>query len=445
MFDNLSDKLDKAFHILKGHGKITEVNVADTLKEVRRALLDADVNFKIAKDFTNKVKDKALGQDVLTTLQPGQLMIKIVKDELTQLMGGEAAGINLSGNPSVILMSGLQGSGKTTFSGKLANFLQTKKNKKPLLVACDVYRPAAINQLHVVGEQLGVEVYSEEGNNNPVQIAENAIKHAKANGFNVVIVDTAGRLAVDEEMMTEIANIHKAITPHETLFVVDSMTGQDAVNTAKAFNDRLNFDGVILTKLDGDTRGGAAISIKSVVNKPIKFIGTGEKMDAIDVFYPERMADRILGMGDVISLVERAQAQYDEEEARKIQKKIAKNEFGFDDFLTQIQQVKKMGSMKDLVGMLPGVGKALKDVEIEDDAFKHIEAIIHSMTPKERATPSVLDAKRKQRIAKGSGTDIQQVNQLLKQFDQMSKMMKMMQGAKGKNLMRMMGQMKGMQ
>ncbi|WP_413512101.1 signal recognition particle protein [Myroides odoratus] len=445
MFDNLSDKLDKAFHILKGHGKITEVNVADTLKEVRRALLDADVNFKIAKDFTSKVKDKALGQDVLTTLQPGQLMIKIVKDELTELMGGEAAGINLSGNPSVILMSGLQGSGKTTFSGKLANFLKTKKNKKPLLVACDVYRPAAINQLHVVGEQLGIDVYSEEGNNNPVQIAENAVKHAKANGFNVVIVDTAGRLAVDEEMMAEIANIHKAITPHETLFVVDSMTGQDAVNTAKAFNDRLNFDGVILTKLDGDTRGGAAISIKSVVNKPIKFIGTGEKMDAIDIFYPERMADRILGMGDVISLVERAQAQYDEEEARKIQKKIAKNEFGFDDFLSQIQQVKKMGSMKDLVGMLPGVGKALKDVEIEDDAFKHIEAIIHSMTPKERATPSILDAKRKLRIAKGAGTDIQQVNQLLKQFDQMSKMMKMMQGAKGKNLMRMMGQMKGMQ
>lgn len=445
MFDNLSDKLDKAFHILKGHGKITEVNVADTLKEVRRALLDADVNFKIAKDFTNVVKEKALGQEVLTTLQPGQLMIKIVKDELTQLMGGEAAGINLSGNPSVILMSGLQGSGKTTFSGKLANFLKTKKNKKPLLVACDVYRPAAINQLHVVGDQLGIEVYSEEGNNNPVQIAENAIKHAKANGFNVVIVDTAGRLAVDEEMMTEIANIHKAITPHETLFVVDSMTGQDAVNTAKAFNDRLNFDGVILTKLDGDTRGGAAISIKSVVNKPIKFIGTGEKMDAIDVFYPDRMADRILGMGDVISLVERAQAQYDEEEARKIQKKIAKNEFGFDDFLTQIQQVKNMGSMKDLMGMIPGVGKAMKDVEIEDDAFKHIEAIIYSMTPAERSKPSIIDAKRKTRIAKGSGTDIQQVNQLLKQFDQMSKMMKMMQGAKGKNLMRMMSQMKGMQ
>ncbi|MGL4583924.1 MAG: signal recognition particle protein [Flavobacterium sp.] len=445
MFDNLSDKLDKAFHILKGHGKITEVNVADTLKEVRRALLDADVNFKIAKDFTNIVKEKALGQEVLTTLQPGQLMIKIVKDELTQLMGGEAAGINLSGNPSVILMSGLQGSGKTTFSGKLANFLKTKKNKKPLLVACDVYRPAAINQLHVVGDQLGIEVYSEEGNNNPVLIAENAVKHAKANGFNVVIVDTAGRLAVDEEMMTEIANIHKAIAPHETLFVVDSMTGQDAVNTAKAFNDRLNFDGVILTKLDGDTRGGAAISIKSVVNKPIKFIGTGEKMDAIDVFYPDRMADRILGMGDVISLVERAQAQYDEEEARKIQKKIAKNEFGFDDFLTQIQQVKNMGSMKDLMGMIPGVGKAMKDVEIEDDAFKHIEAIIHSMTPAERSKPAIIDVKRKTRIAKGSGTDIQQVNQLLKQFDQMSKMMKMMQGAKGKNLMRMMGQMKGMQ
>lgn len=445
MFDNLSEKLDKAFHILKGHGKITEVNVAETLKEVRRALLDADVNFKIAKDFTNRVKEKAIGQDVLTTLQPGQLMVKIVKDELIELMGGDAAGINLSGNPSVILMSGLQGSGKTTFSGKLANFLKTKKNKKPLLVACDVYRPAAINQLHVVGEQIGVEVYAEEGNQNPVEIAQNAIKHAKSNGFNVVIVDTAGRLAVDEEMMTEIANIHKAIQPHETLFVVDSMTGQDAVNTAKAFNDRLNFDGVILTKLDGDTRGGAAISIKSVVNKPIKFIGTGEKMDAIDVFYPNRMADRILGMGDVISLVERAQEQYDEEEARKIQKKIAKNEFGFDDFLSQIQQVKKMGSMKDLVGMIPGAGKMLKEVDIEDDAFKHIEAIIHSMTPTERAKPAIIDVKRKQRIAKGSGTDVQQVNQLLKQFDQMSKMMKMMQGSKGKNLMRMMGNLKGMQ
>lgn len=444
MFDNLSDKLDKAFHILKGHGKITEVNVAETLKEVRRALLDADVNFKIAKDFTNRVKEKAIGQDVLTTLQPGQLMVKIVKDELIELMGGDAVGVNLSGTPSVILMSGLQGSGKTTFSGKLANFLKTKKNKKPLLVACDIYRPAAINQLHVVGDQIGVEVYSEPENKNAVAIATNAIDYAKKNGFSVVIVDTAGRLAIDEEMMNEIANVHAAIQPHETLFVVDSMTGQDAVNTAKAFNDRLNFDGVVLTKLDGDTRGGAAISIKSIVNKPIKFIGTGEKMDAIDVFYPDRMADRILGMGDVISLVERAQEQYDEEEARKLQKKIAKNEFGFDDFLSQIQQVKKMGSMKDLVGMIPGVSKAMKDVEIEDDAFKHIEAIIHSMTPVERKKPSVLDAKRKQRIAKGSGTDIQQVNQLLKQFEQMGKMMKMMQGAQGKNLMRMMGQMKGM-
>lgn len=444
MFDNLSEKLDKALHILKGHGKITEVNVADTLKEVRRALLDADVNFKIAKDFTTKVKEKAMGENVLTTLQPGQLMVKLVKDELTELMGGDATGINLSGNPAVILMSGLQGSGKTTFSGKLANFLKTKKNKKVLLVACDIYRPAAINQLHVVGEQVGVEVYSEEGNRNPVEIAQNAIKHAKSNGFNVVIVDTAGRLAVDEEMMNEIANVHKAIQPQETLFVVDAMTGQDAVNTAKAFNDRLDFDGVILTKLDGDTRGGAAISIKSVVNKPIKFIGTGEKMEAIDVFYPSRMADRILGMGDVVSLVERAQEQYDEEEARKLQKKIAKNEFGFDDFLNQIQQVKKMGNMKDLIGMIPGAGKALKDIEIEDDAFKHIEAIIHSMTPQERSKPAILDAKRKNRVAKGSGTSIQQVNQLLKQFDQMSKMMKMMQGGAGKNMMRMMGGMKGM-
>ncbi len=372
-------------------------------------------------------------------------MVKIVKDELTELMGGETEGINLSGNPSVILMSGLQGSGKTTFSGKLANFLKTKKNKKPLLVACDIYRPAAINQLHVVGEQVGVEVYSEEGNKNAVEIAQNAIKHAKANGFNVVIVDTAGRLAVDEEMMNEIANVHKAIQPQETLFVVDAMTGQDAVNTAKAFNDRLDFDGVVLTKLDGDTRGGAAITIKSVVHKPIKFIGTGEKMEAIDVFHPSRMADRILGMGDVVSLVERAQEQYDEEEARKLQKKIAKNEFGFDDFLTQIQQVKKMGNMKDLIGMIPGAGKALKDVEIEDDAFKHIEAIIFSMTPTERSKPATIDTKRKNRIAKGSGTSIQQVNQLLKQFDQMSKMMKMMQGGAGKNLMRMMGGMKGMQ
>ena len=443
MFDNLSDKLDKAFHILKGHGKITEINVAETLKEVRRALLDADVNFKIAKEFTTKVKDKAIGQNVLTTLQPGQLLIKLVKDELTELMGGEVAGINLSGNPAVILMSGLQGSGKTTFSGKLANFLKTKKGKNPLLVACDVYRPAAINQLHVVGDQIGVEVYSELGNNNPVEIAQNAVKYAKEKGYNVVIVDTAGRLAVDEQMMTEIANVHQALQPQETLFVVDAMTGQDAVNTAKAFNDRLNFDGVILTKLDGDTRGGAAISIKSVVNKPIKFVGTGEKMEAIDVFYPERMAERILGMGDVISLVERAQEQYNEEEARKIQKKIAKNEFGFDDFLAQIQQVKKMGNMKDLVGMIPGASKAMKDVEIEDDAFKHIEAIIHSMTPTERSRPSIIDMKRKTRIARGAGRKIEEVNQLMKQFEQMSKMMKMMQGPGGKNLMKMMGGMKG--
>ncbi|MFN3941231.1 MAG: signal recognition particle protein [Flavobacterium sp.] len=442
MFNNLSDKLDKAFHLLKGHGKITEINVADTLKEVRRALLDADVNFKIAKDFTTRVKEKAIGQNVLTTLQPGQLLVKIVKDELTELMGGTEVSVNLSGNPSVILMSGLQGSGKTTFSGKLANFLKTKKGKKPLLVACDIYRPAAINQLHVVGDQIGVEVYSEPENKNAVQIALNALQHAKSNGFNVVIVDTAGRLAVDEEMMTEIANVHQALKPQETLFVVDSMTGQDAVNTAKAFNDRLNFDGVVLTKLDGDTRGGAALTIKSVVNKPIKFIGTGEKMEAIDVFYPSRMADRILGMGDVVSLVERAQEQFNEEEARKLQKKIAKNEFGFDDFLQQIQQIKKMGSMKDLMGMIPGVGKAIKDVDIPDDAFKHIEALIQSMTPKERSKPAIIDHKRKIRIANGAGRKVEEVNQLLKQFEQMSKMMKMMQGGQGKNLMRMMGGMK---
>lgn len=442
MFNNLSDKLDKAFHLLKGHGKITEINVADTLKEVRRALLDADVNFKIAKDFTTRVKEKAIGQNVLTTLQPGQLLVKIVKDELTELMGGTEVGVNLSGNPSVILMSGLQGSGKTTFSGKLANFLKTKKGKKPLLVACDIYRPAAINQLHVVGDQIGVHVYSEPESKNAVQIALNALQYAKSNGFNVMIVDTAGRLAVDEEMMTEIANVHQALKPQETLFVVDSMTGQDAVNTAKAFNDRLNFDGVVLTKLDGDTRGGAALTIKSVVNKPIKFIGTGEKMEAIDVFYPSRMADRILGMGDVVSLVERAQEQFNEEEARKLQKKIAKNEFGFDDFLQQIQQIKKMGSMKDLMGMIPGVGKAIKDVDIPDDAFKHIEAMIQSMTPKERTKPAIIDHKRKIRIANGSGRKVEEVNQLLKQFDQMSKMMKMMQGGQGKNLMRMMGGMK---
>ena len=442
MFNNLSEKLDKAFHVLKGHGSITEINVAETLKEVRRALLDADVNFKIAKNFTNSVKEKAMGQNVLTTLNPGQLMVKIVKDELTELMGGETVGINLKGSPTVILMSGLQGSGKTTFSGKLANYLKNKKSRQVLLVGGDVYRPAAIDQLKVVGEQIGVEVYSEEGNMNPVEIAKNAVKYAKANGKNVVIIDTAGRLAVDEQMMTEISNIHKAVQPEETLFVVDSMTGQDAVNTAKAFNDVLNFDGVVLTKLDGDTRGGAALSIKSVVNKPIKFIGTGEKMEAIDVFHPDRMADRILGMGDVVSLVERAQEQYDEEEARKIQKKIAKNQFGFDDFLKQIQQIKKMGNMKDLVGMIPGAGKMMKDVDIDDDAFKGIEAIIYSMTPAERSQPAIINASRKKRIAKGSGTNVQEVNQLLKQFNQMSKMMKMMQGGGGKKMMQM---MKGMQ
>jgi signal recognition particle subunit SRP54 len=441
MFNNLSDKLDKAFHTLKGHGKITEINVAETLKEVRRALLDADVNFKIAKNFTDTIKAKALGQNVLTTLNPGQLMVKIVKDELTELMGGETVGINLSGAPTVILMSGLQGSGKTTFSGKLANYLKTKQNKQVLLVGCDVYRPAAINQLRVVGEQIGVEVYAEEGNKNPVEISKNAVKHAKATGKNVVIIDTAGRLAVDEAMMSEISNIHKAVNPQETLFVVDSMTGQDAVNTAKAFNDILNFDGVVLTKLDGDTRGGAALSIKSVVNKPIKFVGTGEKMEAIDVFYPNRMAERILGMGDVVSLVERAQEQYDEEEARKIQKKIAKNQFGFDDFLKQIQQIKKMGNMKDLMGMIPGAGKMMKDIDVDDDAFKGIEAIIHSMTPVERSEPTIIDAPRKKRIANGSGTTIQEVNQLLKQFTQMSKMMKMMQGGGGKQMTQM---MKGM-
>ncbi|SHG38611.1 signal recognition particle subunit FFH/SRP54 (srp54) [Salegentibacter echinorum] len=442
MFDNLSEKLDSALHVLKGHGQITEVNVAETLKEVRRALVDADVNYKIAKDFTNVVKKKALGQDVLKALKPGQMMVKLVKDELTDLMGGEAEGINLSGDPSVILMSGLQGSGKTTFSGKLAKYLKNKKTKKPLLVACDVYRPAAIDQLHVVGEQVDVEVFSDKGNQDPVAISKAAIAHAKANGHNVVIIDTAGRLAVDEVMMTEISNIHNEIKPHETLFVVDSMTGQDAVNTAKTFNERLNFDGVILTKLDGDTRGGAAISIKSVVNKPIKFIGTGEKMDALDVFYPGRMADRILGMGDVISLVERAQEQYDEEEARKIQKKIAKNKFGFDDFLKQLQQIKKMGSMKDLMGMIPGAGKMLKDVDIDDDAFKGIEAIIHSMTPEERSNPKIINSSRKKRISKGSGTSVQEVNQLLKQFNQMGKMMKMMQGGGGQKMMQMMKGMK---
>lgn len=443
MFDNLSEKLDNALHVLKGHGQITEVNVAETLKEVRRALVDADVNYKTAKNFTTTVKEKALGQDVLNTLKPGELMVKIVKDELTDLMGGETAEIDLSEKPSVILMSGLQGSGKTTFSGKLAKYLKTKKTRKPLLVACDVYRPAAIDQLHVVGEQTGVEVFSNRESKDPVKISQDAIAYAKEHGHNAVIIDTAGRLAIDQKMMDEISNIYKAIKPQETLFVVDSMTGQDAVNTAKAFNDVLDYDGVILTKLDGDTRGGAAISIKSVVNKPIKFIGTGEKMDAMDVFHPDRLADRILGMGDVVSLVERAQEQYDEKEARKVQKKIAKNQFGFDDFLNQIQQVKKMGNMKDLMGMIPGAGKMLKNADIDDDAFKEIESIIHSMTPEERAKPKIINASRKRRISKGAGATVQEVNQLLKQFKQMSKMMKMMQGGGGrKKLMQMMSGMK---
>ena len=441
MFDSLSSKLDKAFQVLKGHGKITEINVAETLKEVRRALLDADVNFKIAKSFTNNVKEKALGQDVLTTLNPGQLMVKIVKDELTALMGSEAVGVNLSSKPSVILMSGLQGSGKTTLTGKLALHLKQKKNKRPLLVACDVYRPAAIDQLGIVAEQVGVPTYEDREEKDPVKIALAGIAEAKKQNCDVVIVDTAGRLAVDEALMNEISNIHKAVTPDETLFVVDAMTGQDAVNTAKAFHDVLNFDGVVLTKLDGDTRGGAALSIKTVVNKPIKFIGTGEKMEALDVFYPERMADRILGMGDVVSLVERAQQQFDEEEARKINKKIAKNQFGFDDFLSQIQQVKKMGNMKDLMGMIPGMGKALKGVDIDDDAFKHIEAIIGSMTPKERSQPDLINMSRKKRIAKGAGRDLAEVNQMIKQFHQMSKMMKMMQGGKGRQMMQMMQNM----
>jgi len=440
MFQNLSDRIDGALHKLKGKGRINEINIAESMKEIRRALLDADVNFKIAKSFTQNVRDKAIGQEVLKSLQPGQLMVKLVRDELAELMGSEAADINLTGSLTVILMSGLQGSGKTTFSGKLANYLKTKKSKHPLLVACDVYRPAAIDQLHVVGDQIGVPVYSDRDQKDPVAIALAGIAEAKRQGKNVVIIDTAGRLAVDEEMMKEIAAIHSAIKPSETLFVVDSMTGQDAVNTAKAFNDRLNFDGVILTKLDGDTRGGAALSIRSVVDKPIKFIGTGEKMEAIDVFHPDRMADRILGMGDVVSLVERAQEQFDLEEARKIQKKIAKDTFGFDDFLGQIQQIKKMGNMKDLMGMIPGMSKMTQQVDIDDDAFKHVEAIIHSMTPAERSQPKLLNTSRKNRIAKGSGRSIQEVNQLIKQFEQMSKMMKMMQGGKGKNLMRMMQQ-----
>lgn len=426
MFDNLSDKLERALKTLKGQGKITEINVAETLKEVRKALLDADVNYKVAKQFTDTVKEKAFGQNVLTAVSPSQLLVKITHDELTQLMGGQMEEIFLGGNPTIILMSGLQGSGKTTFTGKLANFLKTKKGKKPLLVACDVYRPAAIDQLHVLGEQVGVDVYSNRDEKNPIKIAEAAIQQAKENGNSVILIDTAGRLAIDEQMMTEIADLKKAIKPTEILFVVDSMTGQDAVNTAKAFNDRLDFDGVILTKLDGDTRGGAALSIKSVVNKPIKFIGTGEKMEALDIFYPERMADRILGMGDVVSLVERAQEQFNEEEARKLSKKIAKNQFDFNDFLGQLQQIKKMGNIKDLVGMIPGVGKAMKDAEINDDAFKGIEAIIGSMTPKERTQPELINGSRRQRIAKGSGQTIQEVNKLLKQFEDTRKMMRMM-------------------
>ena len=425
MFESLSERLERSLKILKGEGKITEINVAETLKEVRKALLDADVNFKTAKTFTESVKEKAMGQNVLTSLKPQQRMVKIVHDELTQLMGGSSVDINLKGSPAVILMSGLQGSGKTTFSGKLANLLKTKRAKNPLLVAGDVYRPAAIEQLKVLGAQLNIPVYSDETSKNPVAIAEAAIRQAKLNGNDVVIVDTAGRLAVDELMMNEIAAIKKAINPQEILFVVDAMTGQDAVNTAKEFNDRLNFDGVILTKLDGDTRGGAALSIRSVVDKPIKFVGTGEKMDALDIFYPERMADRILGMGDIVSLVEKAQEQYNEEEARRLSKKIAKNQFDFDDFMSQIQQIKKMGNIKDLAAMIPGMGKQLKDIDIDDNAFKGIEAIIHSMTPHERKNPSVMNGSRKNRIAAGSGTTIVEVNRLLKQFDQMSKMMKM--------------------
>ena len=430
MFDNLSERLERSFKLLKGEGKITEINVAETLKDVRRALLDADVNYKVAKSFTDRVKEKAIGQNVLTSVKPSQLMVKIVHDELANLMGGTASELNTEGRPAIILMSGLQGSGKTTFSGKLANMLKTKRNKKPLLVASDVYRPAAIEQLRVLGEQIGVPVYLEEDNKNPVEIAQNAIAEAKAKGYDVVSGDTACRLAIDEQMMKEIASIKAAIHPNETLFVVDAMTGQDAVNTAKEFNDRLDFDGVVLTKLDGDTRGGAALSIRTVVNKPIKFVGTGEKMDALDVFHPERMADRILGMGDIVSLVERAQEQYDEEEAKRLQKKIAKNQFDFDDFINQIQQIKKMGNLKELASMIPGVGKALKNVDIDDNAFKSIEAIIYSMTPTERKNPAIINSSRRQRIAKGSGTSIQEVNKLLKQFDETRKMMRMLTAAK---------------
>ena len=442
MFEGLSEKLERSFKILKGQAFITEVNIADTMKEIRRALLDADVSYKIAKDVTNNIKEKALGQQILTSVKPGEMMVKIVHDELAELMGGDAVDINMKGQPTIILIAGLQGSGKTTFSAKLASYLKRKRSKQVLLVAGDVYRPAAIEQLKVLGQQVEVEVYSEEGNKNPVEIAQNAIKHAQAQGKNVVIIDTAGRLAVDEEMMNEIANIKEAVKPHETLFVVDAMTGQDAVNTAKAFNDRLDFDGVVLTKLDGDTRGGAALTIRTVVEKPIKFVGIGEKMDALDVFHPKRMADRILGMGDIVSLVERAQEQFDEEEARKLQKKLAKNEFNYNDFLKQIQQIKKMGNLKDLASMIPGMDKALKGEEIDDDAFKSIEAIIYSMTPQERENPKLLNGTRRKRIADGSGTSIVEVNRLVKQFEETSKMMRMMTTGGGKKLMRMAGNMK---
>ena len=438
MFDNLSSKLERAFKVLKGQGKISEINVAETIKEIRRALLDADVNFKIAKEFTNKVKEKALGRDVINSINPGQLMTKIVKDELTELMGEKAIGLNLTNKPSIILMSGLQGSGKTTLTGKLAHFLKNKKHKKPYLIACDIHRPAAIDQLEVLSEDLKVPVFSDRDEKDPVKIALGGIKKAKKENCDVILIDTAGRLAIDNEMMDEISKIHSKVKPDETLFVVDSMTGQDAVNTAKAFNDILNFDGVVLTKLDGDTRGGAALSIRTVVDKPIKFIGTGEKMDALDIFYPERMADRILGMGDVVSLVERAQQQFDEEQARKISKKIAKNQFGFDDFLTQIEQIKKMGNVKDLMGMIPGMSSKIKDIDIDNNSFRHIEAMIKSMTLEERKNPNLMNQSRKSRIALGSGQDISEVNKMIKQFFQMSKMMKIMQGGKAKNMLNMM-------
>jgi signal recognition particle subunit SRP54 len=442
MFEGLNDRLERSFQILKGQGKITEINVAETIKEIRKALLEADVSFKIAKSFTTTVKEKAMGQNVLTSVSPKQLMVKIVHDELADLMGGQASELNIDNNPAIILMAGLQGSGKTTHTAKLAHYLKTKKGKHPLMVACDVYRPAAIEQLKVLGQDIGVDVYTEEGNQNPVEIAKNAVKKAHESSYNVVLVDTAGRLAIDEQMMKEISEIKKAIKPHDTLFVVDSMTGQDAVNTAKSFNDQLDFEGVILTKLDGDTRGGAALTIRSVVTKPIKFVGIGEKMDALDVFHPSRMADRILGMGDIVSLVERAQEQFDEEEAKKLQKKIAKNQFNFNDFLNQIKQIKKMGNVKDLMSMVPGMGKALKNVDIDDDAFKGIEAIIYSMTPTERENPKIIDGSRRRRIAMGAGTEVREVNQLLKQFAETSKMMKMMSGGGGKNMMNMMNKMR---